>query len=219
MIVPQFLDTNDRQYFPEEARAAVREVCMATEPEVRALLPALTQQIELAVQTGTFVIPETGEVGMAAAPGRIRWTVDPSRPGGVAAVARSQLRFTLFHELHHLVRGWVISGGVPLTSFMDAVVSEGLATAFERDFAGRRPPWGEYPEDVHQWVVEFLELPVSAPYLHWMFQHPDGRRWIGYRAGTYIADQAMAASGLSASELVLTPTGEILRKAGIYLAP
>jgi hypothetical protein len=60
MIVPLFLDTDDRQHFPEEARAAVREVCVATEPEVRALIPALTETIELAVQTGTFVILETG---------------------------------------------------------------------------------------------------------------------------------------------------------------
>ncbi len=215
MIVPRFFDTDDRQHFNEEARAAVREVCMATEPEVRVLLPALTEMIELVVQTGTFVIPETGEGGMAAAAGRISWTVDPSRPGGVAAVVRSQLRFTLYHELHHLVRGWVMSGGLRLTSFMDGVVSEGLATAFERDCAGRKPPWGEYPEDVQQWVVELLELPVSAPYPLWMFQHPDGRRWIGYRAGTYIADRAMALSGLSSAELVLTPTDEILRKAGI----
>jgi hypothetical protein len=48
-----------------------------------------------------------------------------------------------------------------------------------------------------------------------MFQHPDGRRWIGYRAGTYIADRAIAASSRSAAELVQTPTGEILSLAGI----
>lgn len=214
MILPLFLDTDDRRLFSHEARAAVREVCDATEPEVRALLPALSETIELAVQTGTFVIPETGELGMAAAPGRVNWTVDPSRPGGVAATARAQLRFTLFHELHHLVRGWVINGQ-PRISFMDGVVSEGLATAFERDSGGRQPPWGEYPEDVRSWVAELLALPLSASYHHWMFQHPDGRRWIGYRAGTYIADQAIAASDRSAAELVLTPTDEILKIAGV----
>ena len=49
----------------------------------------------------------------------------------------------------------------------------------------------------------------------WMFRHPDGRRWIGYRAGTYIADRAIAASGLSAAQLVLVPTDEILEMAGV----
>lgn len=66
MITALFLDTDDWQRFSDEARAAVREVCAATEPEVRALLPGLTDTIELACQTGTFVIPETGEVGFAA---------------------------------------------------------------------------------------------------------------------------------------------------------
>ena len=60
-------------------------------------------------------------------------------------------------------------------------------------------------------------LPLSAcmQYGQWMFQHPDGRRWIGYRAGTYIADQAIAASKLSAIELAATPTDEILQRAGM----
>ncbi len=59
MIVTLFLDSDDRRFFPDEARAAVREVCDATEPEVRALMPSLTPTIELAAQRGTHVIPET----------------------------------------------------------------------------------------------------------------------------------------------------------------
>ena len=50
---------------------------------------------------------------------------------------------------------------------MDGVVSEGLATVFERDFGGREAPWGKYPEGVEDWVTELLELPVSAPYNQW----------------------------------------------------
>lgn len=217
MILPLYLDTDDRRFFSEEARTAIREVCDMADPELRALLGGLPPSIELAVQTGSLVIPETGEVGAAVARDRVTWIVDPSRSGGVATIARSQLRFTLFHEFHHLVRGWVFRGGHPRTSFMDGVVSEGLATAFERDAGGRRPPWGEYPEDVRAWVAELLDLPLTANYDQWMFRHPDGRRWIGYRAGTYIADQAIAASGCSAAKLVLTPTAEILRIAGIDL--
>lgn len=160
------------------------------------------------------MIPETGEAGSSVSPGHISWTVNPSRPEGPAAIAKSQLRSTLFHERHHQVRGWVKFGGSPRTSFMDGVVSEGLATAFERDFGGRQPPWSEYPKDAHLWVTELMHLPLHAPYRQWMFQHPDGRRWIGYRAGTYIADRAIAASGLSAADLVKIPTNEIVRLAG-----
>lgn len=215
MIVPLFLDTNDSRHFSKEARQAIEEVCAAAEPEIRAHLGELPRNIELACQTGTFVIPETGEMGTAVAPNRVGWTVNANLPGGVPAIARAQLRFTLFHELHHLVRGWVMYGGAPRNSFMDGVVSEGLATVFERDIGGRKTPWGDYPEDVKKWVAELLELPVYAPYNHWMFDHPDGRRWIGYRAGTYIADQAVLASGLSAAELALVPTDEVLRMSGV----
>jgi len=48
-----------------------------------------------------------------------------------------------------------------------------------------------------------------------MFKHPDGRRWIGYRSGAYIADKAMKASGLTASELARTSTAKILELAGV----
>lgn len=216
MIVPLFLDTTDCRHFSDDSRQAVEEICAAADMEIRAHLGALLpHDIELACQTGQFVIPETGEVGAAITSHRVGWTVNPARPGGIAGIARTQLRFTLFHELHHLARGWVMYGGPERTSFMEGVVSEGLATVFERDVGGRETPWGQYPDDVETWVAELLELPVSAPYNHWMFQHPDGRRWIGYRAGTYIADQAILASGLSAADLAIVPSDEILRMSGV----
>jgi hypothetical protein len=48
---------------------------------------------------------------------------------------------------------------------MDGVVSEGSATAFERDAAGRRPPWGEYSQEAAGWVAQLLRLPLTAPYI------------------------------------------------------
>ena len=44
-------------------------------------------------------------------------------------------------------------------------------------------------------------------------QHPNGTRWIGYRAGTYLVDRAMRASGKSAADLVAMPTEDLLRLA------
>jgi hypothetical protein len=218
MIVCLFLDTDERRDFSEEARRAVRDVCDAAEPTIRGLLPVLPSEIELAVQTGGFVIPETGELGVAVAERRVSWTVSPARPGGVAETVRAHLRHTLFHELHHIARGWVMMGrNEHRAQFIDGVVCEGLATAFERDFGGFRPPWGEYPADVVQWVRELSMLPRTASYRHWMFQHPDGRRWVGYRAGTYIVDRVKAATGRSAADLVRTPAREILRIAGVEL--
>ena len=38
-------------------------------------------------------------------------------------IAMASLRSTLFHECHHLVRGYVIYAGKPMTSFKDAVIT------------------------------------------------------------------------------------------------
>jgi len=100
---------------------------------------------------------------------------------------------------------------------MDAVVAEGLATAFERDLTGRVPLWALYPDDVAGWVSELLALPKSELRFRdrWMYQHPDGRRWNAYRAGTYLVDRARAASHRSAAALALVPTDEILKLAAV----
>jgi predicted Zn-dependent protease DUF2268 len=195
-------------HFSRAERQVVRALCDSTDVEVRRLLPGLSPLVRLTVCVGRWVIPEYGFTGMSVARGHVRWRVDVTRPGGVEAIARAHLRATLFHELHHLVRGYVMSA--PPCSVMDAVISEGLATAFERDAAGHPAPWGAYSSDVLHWVDELLALPDTASREHWMFHHPDGRRWIGYRAGTFLADRAMAASGRSAADLVTTSTSEIL---------
>lgn len=196
------------------ARTAARAICDATEPEIRHLLPALAEKIHLRIETGYRVIPQIGCGGRTTAPRCIAFVVDPTRAEGVECILRQHLRHTLFHECHHLVRGWVMQGGM-LPSFIQGVISEGLATAFERDAAGSAPPWGDYPDDVKQWVHELLALPRWASYRNWMFRHPDGRLWIGYRAGTYIADCATRKSGQSAAGLVNTSCEKILELAGL----
>ena len=201
--------------FTEAERAAISEVANTAIPEVRALLPDLKPAITVVVSAGTVVIPETGELGAAASPEVVRWVVDPTRPGGVEAVARTQLRSTLFHELHHTVRGHVFSKAGSYDSFMDGVIAEGMASVFERDHAGDREVlWAQYPEDVDAWVAQLRALPANANYQQWMFEHPDGRRWIGYRAGAFLVDRAMKASGRTSGELVRTSTAEILELAG-----
>lgn len=202
----------------EATLGVVRGIATQAVAEVSKLLPGLSGDVALAVIPDGRVIPETGEVGASVSPGLIEWHVDPSRPEGITGVAERELRFTLFHELHHQVRGWVMQGGEWPTTFMEGPVCEGLASAFERDAAGRRAPWAEYPPEVENWVNELLALPLRSSYREWMFQHPDGRRWIGYRAGTYIADRAIKRSGLSAAQLVTTPTAKVLQLGG-YTMP
>jgi uncharacterized protein YjaZ len=135
------------------------------------------------------------------------WVVNPGHEGGVVTVVHAWLRATLLHEFHHLVRSQTITSA----SLMDEVIAEGMATVFERDVAGVAPPWGVYPDDVAEWVNELIALPSDANNSYWLrARHPDGRRWIGMRAGAYLVDRAMKASGKSAADLVSTPTAEVV---------
>jgi uncharacterized protein YjaZ len=161
------------------------------------------------------VIPELGATAAVAGNDFVRWTVDPDNRQGIVKIAEAHLRGALFHEFHHLVRGATI----PSNTLMDHVVTEGLATAFERDFAGVSPPWSHYSDDAAKWVEELLVQPPTARRQDWLSQHPDGRRWIGMRAGTYLADRAMKALNRTSAELVSTPTAEILVAAAVTPAP
>ncbi|MGB3789516.1 MAG: DUF2268 domain-containing putative Zn-dependent protease [Phormidesmis sp.] len=218
MIVATFLNTEEH-VFTQAERDCIRAVSEAAEHEVRECLPQLATKIELVVEVGTTVIPETGETGRTFGLKRqVTWTVDPFRAEGVMAIASAHLRPRLIHELNHVVRTQGKSKAeLWQRQLLDYVVSEGLATAFAREVGGRLPPWGQYPVNVQSWVEELLALPLDTPHQEWMFKHPDGRRWIGYKAGTYLVDQAIAASGLPFSVLTETPTSEIIKLAGFAL--
>jgi hypothetical protein len=200
---------------PAAALVRIAGIAEAAASEVRRFLPDLNPDILLWVRAGTDVIPETGVGGMSLRPGLVEWVVDPERAGGMVNSAEAHLRKTLFHELHHQVRGWVMRGGTGPTSLMDAVIAEGLATVFARDAGGHDAPWAQYPTNVEDWVAEIQSLAGTHDRRHWMFQHPDGRRWIGYRTGTYICDRAVKRSGLTSAELVSETTERILNLAAI----
>jgi uncharacterized protein YjaZ len=192
--------------FSATERRTISRIAGAAAIEARRHLPALASQITLRVQSGKDVIPEIGATAEVAPPDWVVWTVDADRPEGVIKIAETHLRGALFHEFHHLVRGSTITS----RTLMDHVVTEGLATVFERDVAGVARPWAEYPSDVSNWVEELLLQPPTAQRREWLSRHPDGRRWIGFKAGTYLVDQAMKRLNRSSAELVATPTDEIL---------
>lgn len=192
--------------FSRTERNAIEAVADRAVRDVRKRLPSLPNDLTITVQTGSNVIPETGETAEVGVPRSVYWTVDPKYAGGVVAVVSAQLRGTLFHEFYHLVR----ETNLTPVSLTDHAINEGLATAFERDFGGAAAPWGAYPADVKEWTREFLALPRDAPRDKWMSKHPDGRRWIGFRVGTYLADRAVQSSGLSLAQLATVPTDKIV---------
>ncbi|HMI87345.1 MAG TPA: DUF2268 domain-containing putative Zn-dependent protease [Polyangiaceae bacterium] len=197
-----------RAFSPSERRA-IEDIADAAARDVQTLLPALPKPLTLVVQWGKDVIPETGETATTVLAASVYWTVDPDRD--VLSTIRTELRPTLFHELHHLVRAVSVRG----SSLMDRVVTEGMATAFERDFGKANPPWGIAPPEVMDWTRELLRQPDSAPVDRWLYRHPDGRRWIGLRVGTFLVDRAARASGRSVAQLAAVSTDEILRLAEV----
>jgi len=197
--------------FSRSERVAIQRVADQAARDVRPLLPGLPTDLRITVQAGDQVIPETGENGSIGLPGAVYWTVDPTHEGGVIGVVATQLRATLFHEWYHLVRESSFS---PQT-LAERAVNEGLATAFERDFGGAPTPWGAYPPEVGSWTTELLAVDPAAAFREWMYAHPDGRRWIGFKVGTYIADRAVRESGLSLAELAHEPTQRIIALARV----
>jgi len=197
--------------FSSADRAAIDRIANATAVEVREFLPRLPRQLELTVRPGTDVITEVGAAAAVMPPAAVMWTVDPAHAGGVVATAQKELRATLFHEFHHLVRS---AAGIP-RSVIDHAIHEGMATAFERDFAGRDRPWGNYGPEISALEEELLSLPSDAKFTDWVFSHADGRRWIGLRVGTAWVDRSTAKSGRTSADLVSTPVEEILSLAGV----
>jgi uncharacterized protein YjaZ len=191
----------------EVERTAIESISQRAFRDVRRLLPELPSEMRLTVQAGDNVIPETGETAEVALPAAVYWTVDPNHSGGVVGVVNAQLRATLFHELYHVAREARITGYSPV----DRVIGEGLATAFERDFGGASAPWSQYPRDAADWAREFLALRTDSDRAQWITNSPDGRRWFGYKVGTYLADRASEKSGHSLAQLAAVPTVDILR--------
>jgi hypothetical protein len=122
------------------------------------------------------------------------------------------VRPMVFHEINHAARF-----NIPIWhhSFLDNSLFEGLATVFAREHAQASEPWDNYPSNVADWVQEIIDKNDSFNTQEYRFNHPDGRKWITYKVGTYMTDQAMQNSGKSVIELSQMECADILKLADI----
>jgi len=183
--------------FTRQERAELQRVADDAFRDVHAQLEGLPPRLTLIVRWGKDVIPETGENGTASYPGNVMWTLDPDRDA--RETIRTQLRATLFHELHHLAR----ASRVQSTTLVDRAVTEGLATAFERDQAHVDPPWAAAPDDA-SWEREILSQPADAKVTR-----------AAMRVGTAWVDRASHATGKTPAAMVFASSDEILRAAKV----
>lgn len=203
-----FLDT-DRYSFPPDIRSQITKTLVDAENDVRLLLPGLSKTINVTVYPTGNVIPETGETGRTVAADWIQVSLDPNHAIPMNKIISSKVRSTFFHEANHASR--YSSFDYYSATLIDHAVMEGLATVFERDYAGSKPLWSIYdPKIIHDWFVELVSVVDRAQDSKYFFDHPDGRRWIVYKVGTYIVDQAIAKSRRSCIDLSVLSAGEVL---------
>ena len=194
------------------------EILDATHAAVQADFPALADGVRVELGLMDRDLEMVGGVtGRADAPGEIVISVSTLFPGGTAAAIETGLASTFAHELHHLVRGWTIRGNHFGPGIDIAAVNEGLAVVYAESltgasFAGNTPPDAQTAQ---AWALEVRALPRNANYGEWMFQHPDGRMAVGYRAGSFLVREALGGSGLSVIELSEKSPEEIWSLSGV----
>jgi hypothetical protein len=180
--------------------------------EVSKLLPTLSEQLNVVVRPHTKFIPEYGIGGYTHDSEYFDVTFDKTAQKGATAMLE-YMHETVFHEANHAARWNSVDYD---DRFIASVVFEGLATVFEREYTDADPLYGKYDNDqtMQQWFDELCEV-VWDMYDEYFYNHPDGRRWIGYKTGTWLIDRAVENSGKSVIELTTLPIDEILGYADV----
>ncbi|MFC2148041.1 DUF2268 domain-containing putative Zn-dependent protease [Bacteroidota bacterium] len=208
----------DPLQFTESQKVFIRKVISHSEEEVRNLLPNLPDSIKVIVENVDWNLDIVGGVTGRTetnSPPLVRIQISNKYQGGIVVAANSALKSTIFHEFHHLSRGWAIQDNKFGPGISNAMVNEGLAVAFTEIYTGNIIDVNSYPEEADKWVEEILALPLDASYAQWvMGEHPDGRTYIGYRTGNFLARRAMNISGKSILELSNLMPNEIIKLAG-----
>ncbi|MCW5515284.1 DUF2268 domain-containing protein [Muriicola sp. Z0-33] len=209
----------DSSKFTMPQKQLIREVIFNSEKEVRTLLPELPDSIKVVVEVVDWDIESVGGVtGRTASniPPLVEIQVSYRFPGGIANAVKTALKDVVFHEFHHLYRGWAIQDNKFEQGIAIAAVNEGLAVVFSEVYTNLILEANSPPKDsiADSWVKEIMELPKDADYQKWMFQHPDGRTSIGYRSGNYLVRKALSNSGIDILELSELTPNEILSLSG-----
>ena len=208
----------DSLKFTESQKLFIHEVISNSEEEVRNLLPNLPDSIKVIVENVDWNLDIVkGVTGRTETnhPPLVLIQISNNYQGGIIDSVYQGIKSTIFHEFHHLSRGWAIQDNKFGPGISNAMVNEGLAVAFTEIYTGNITDVNSYPEEAENWVKEILVLPLDASYAQWvMGEHPDGRTYIGYRTGNFLARRAMNISGKSILELSNLMPNEIIKLAG-----
>lgn len=169
---------------------------------MRAQLPL--GQVDVIVQVNPYgATAELGVGGYSPGAHTVFLSLDPDHPAFEATWAR-ELPPMLAHELHHCAR-WTGPGYG--SSLLEALVSEGLAQQFEREFRnGQAPIYARALTDEQLEILgrrAQLEYDVS-PHDHaaWFYGSADLGlpRWTGYTLGFELVGRHLASTGSTAAD-------------------
>jgi len=204
--------------FSEPQKAFIRGVISNSEKEVRHLLPNLPDSIKVIVEAVDWDLDiVSGVTGRTESnkPPLVLVQISHKYKGGVIDSTYQGIKSTIYHEFHHLYRGWAIQDNKFSYGIPNAMVNEGLAVAFTEIYTGNINEGNAYTDEADNWVKEILALPLNVSYSDWvMGEHPDGRTYIGYRTGNYLARKTMIKSGKTILELSELMPNEIIKLAG-----
>lgn len=181
--------------------------------EVSQILPFGSPHVNFVVQPREYnLIDVTHDAGHTHNSELIELAFDPTLDETGLKNILVSARAVIYHEMNHAARF-----NVPVwhKTFFDNCILEGLATAFERDYAGAKVLWAEYPDNVEECIQEIINLEITPNWRDYAFQRDDGRHWMAYKIGTYIVDQAKQKSDKAIPELTQLSCNEILRLAEI----
>jgi len=183
--------------------------------EARKLLTNLPKNIKIYF-SDYGILEDSGIGGYAYSSDIITISLDPNFDD--KKKQETNIRPTVFHESFHLSQRFTGEDG-PFSA-IDNALYEGMATVFEREYAGVFEPYGDYrqisEEKLKQWIEELRKLNAEVfadeeVYSKWKFYHPELKeRWIAYRTGTWLVDEVLKKKGLTIMDLRTKKAADVL---------
>lgn len=152
-------------------------------------------------------IQELAIGGYAPSAGVVFIDLEPENPQFVHW--KDRLPSIVAHELNHAAR-WRTAGYGQ--TFLDALVSEGLATVYEAQMTDQVPPYARANRNFSELWREAYPLLDRTDYGHatWFFGEGHLPRWTGYSLGYEMVHKHLAAEGISIHEATNLPASDFL---------
>lgn len=188
--------------------------------DLRVLLPHLPETMNIEFGTN-YDYGDDGVTGSALSSNSMKIGIRIDQGDRTPQFAR--IRPVVMHEGYHIGQGFY---NAEPCSALEAAVYEGCATIFERDFLGSNPSWADYSmhnqKTLQAWLDKIKTItadqyfePSGETWRKWAFYDPEtDASWRIYKTGTWVVENVMRKTGLSAIELNSLSADEIMNYLG-----